>query len=121
MLRSIDHRFMARIPKPTDLRPGTTPHVRLGSMLSKKACFVRSLAIRTALSPSSSRSLPCCTRKTNGTVPLPEPARAGRVPASNVSLLGLGVQDAAELLPFRAVPALQQQLSPVLIDASART
>jgi hypothetical protein len=47
--------------------------------------FVRSLAIRTALSPSSSRSLPCCTRKTDGTVPLLEPARAGGAPASNVS------------------------------------
>src|SRR5258708_33307890 len=34
------------------------------------------LAIRTALSPSSSRSLPCCTRKTDGMVPLLEPARA---------------------------------------------
>src|SRR5260221_10262875 len=50
------------------------------------------LAIRTALSPSSSRSLPCCTRKTDGTVPLLEPARAGRAPASNV-LLGIGVHD----------------------------
>ena len=35
-------------------------------------------------------------------------------------LLGIGVQDPAELLPFRAVPALQTHLRPVLIDGSAR-
>jgi hypothetical protein len=38
MLRSMDHRFRARIPKPTDLRPGTTPHVRLGSIALFSPC-----------------------------------------------------------------------------------
>src|SRR5258705_12974239 len=49
--------------------------------------------------------------------------RAGtRRPRAGIErqLLGIGVQDAAELLPFRAVPALQPHLSPVLIDGSAR-
>src|SRR5258708_9596501 len=35
-------------------------------------------------------------------------------------LRGIGVHDPAELLPFRAVPALQTHLRPVLIDGSAR-